>query len=63
MAKPRDERDYLMYRDDDFVDIGKLREIAQRQCLELKTLFAYKRKTKMNKNKRGIVIMLVDENE
>lgn len=52
MAKPRDERDYLMYRDDDFIDIGKLREIAQRQCLELKTLFAYKRKTKMNKNKR-----------
>lgn len=63
MAKPRDERDYLMYRDDDFVDIGTLREIAHRQCLDLKTLYAYRIKTKKNKNKRGIVIMLVDENE
>ena len=56
----RKRQEYALYRGDEFIDVGTIQEIAQRQNVTPQTIHyykspAYKRKFKDDKNRKVLV--------
>lgn len=65
MRKARKSPDYALYKDDTFIMIGTIKEIAQRLGVSERTVHFYSTPTynKRNKDNHYIVIRIEDDKE
>lgn len=62
-TNPRKIKEYCLYRGDEFVDVGTVREMAKRLKMKEHTIRTYKSENWKKRNPRGITLYDLEEDK